>query len=183
MGKFIGVMAAALYRDGDNFRQVMEHVEFGEEVWVYYCRPHHNNPPAGWRDLAGGTLRVSWNLLPERYEPIEWAADINCDGEGVCRYRAEIFQIEPGNNLFHWHYPPTIYHSTVPGYHAPVRPCRRQPLCHWLGRLEYIWPSFHFQPVSEERFETASAVLDDAIAELGRQRQTDVLVPGDRGRR
>ncbi len=115
MGKFIGVVAAALSRDGDDFRQTMEHVEFGEEVWVYYCRPHRSAPPAGWRDLAEGTLRVSWDPPPERHEPIAWEPDIRCDDDGVCRYRAEIFQIDPGNNLFHLALPAHHLPSTIRG--------------------------------------------------------------------
>ncbi len=40
MGKFIGIVAAALDEGDGGFVQTTELLDFPAEIWVYYCRPH-----------------------------------------------------------------------------------------------------------------------------------------------
>jgi hypothetical protein len=178
MGKFIGVVAAALERQGDGFVQTTDVLEFGDETWVYYCRPHVGQPRPGWMDVAAGTLRLSVKQPQFRHDQLAWQPQISRDETGAYEYRAEVFGVEPGNNLFHLALPAGFL--PVPGSwdisplygHADGR----RFVTGW-GGYESIWPVFRFTSVKREDFRPQATAIGTSIAEDVRQRAMTVMNP------
>jgi len=179
MGKFIGLIAAALDRVDGGFVQTTELLEFGEEVWVYYCRPHLGAPPAGWVDLAAETLRVAFNPPPFRHDRLAWQPRVTRDeATGAWAYAAEAFGVEPGNNLFHlalpsgclpvaasWDAPPLYGHADGARF-----------VLGW-GGVEAVWPAFRFEAAAPEPFAARAVELDRDIERASRQRRRQVIHP------
>lgn len=185
MGKFIGIIAAALERRDGEFVQTTDLLDFPAEVWVYYCRPHLGPPKPGWADLAAGTLRVSLTPPPYRNDQIEWQPSVTPDGAtGAFEYRAEAFGVEPGNNVFHlalppdslpvpnsWDIPPLYGHVDggrfVLGWEIQ-----------WNNQTyNNIWPTFRFEPAESERFATRAEDIGRAIERETRRRRQEVFQP------
>lgn len=178
MGKFIGVVAAALNRQGDHFIQATEVIEFLDVTWVYYCRPHMGRPRPGWADVAAGTLRLSMQQPPFRHDTMEWQPRVTREAAGVYHYQAEVFGVEPGNNLFHLALPPS--HVPVAGSwdipplygHADGR----RFVVGW-GGYEMIWPAFRFTAVEAQAFVPQAEAIGETIAQAARERATTVMNP------
>lgn len=186
MGKFIGIIAATLdMRDGQ-FIQITELLDFEDEVWVYYCRPHLGEPKPGWTDLADGTLRVSlgrWPLL--RQDTIEWQPDIARDETaGSWEYAAEVMGVEPGNNVFHlalppgmlpvadsWDVPPLYGHADGDRFVIGWSIEQRSP-----GTNR--WPIFRFEPVAPEVFPDQAHSMGRAIRNAAVKQPHEALTPG-----
>jgi hypothetical protein len=179
MGKFIGVIAAALEQQGGEFIQTTELLDFPDEVWVYYCRPHLGAPKPGWTDLAAGTLRVSLNPPPFRHDQVEWQPGVTRDeATGAFEYMAEAFGVEPGNNVFHLALPPQAL--PIPGsWDVP-------PLYGHADESRFIigwsidmmnWPIFRFEPVAPEEFSGRAEEIGRAIEREARARRRQVLHP------
>lgn len=178
MGKFIGLIAAALNRQGDDFIQSTELIEFLDETWVYYCRPHLGAPPAGWRDLADGTLRVSWTPEPMRHDHLEWEPHLILDTTtGAVDYMADAFGVEPGNNLFHLALP--AGYLPVPGSWDALPLYSHADggrfVIGW-GGFEPVWPSFRLEPAGDG-FHARADALDRGIETESRARRKQVLDP------
>lgn len=180
MGKFIGVIAAALDRADGEFVQATEILDFGGETWVYYCRPQLGEPQPGWTDLAADTLRISLNPPPARHDQVEWRPSITCDQAGTCEYIAEAFGVEQGNNLFHlalppgylpvptsWDVPPLYGHADEGRF-----------VIGWGGDQEKdIWPTFRIEPAAPEVFAPQAETIGREIERKSRQRRQAVLNP------
>jgi hypothetical protein len=184
MGKFIGVIAAALERRGEQFVQTTELLDFPDEVWVYYCRPHLGRPKPGWADLAAGTLRLSLTPPPFRHDRLEWQPNIAPAGDGAFEYAAEVMGVEPGNNLFHLALPPRML--PVPdSWDAP-------PLYGHADGARFVlgwsiawnnetggnqWPTFRFGPAAPEEFAARAEAIGRAIEYESRAWRPAVLSP------
>jgi hypothetical protein len=186
MGKFIGIIAAALdYRDGQ-FIQTTELLDFPDEVWVYYCRPHMGAPKPGWTDLAAGTLRVSLRPEPFRFDRIEWQPDVSRDeATGSWAYAAEVMGVEPGNNVFHLALPagflPVVDSwDVVPLYgHADGSRFVLGWSIDWNIQSQVNqWPAIRFSPVAAEEFGAKATDIGRLIEHAARTRRRQLLVPG-----
>lgn len=178
MGKFIGLIAAALDQTDGGFVQTTELLDFPDEIWVYYCRPQLGPPRPGWRDLAGGTLRISYTPPPYRHDVLQWTPQIAPVAGGAWEYVAEVMGVEPGNNLFHLALPPGVL-PQPDSWDVP-------PLYGHLDGPRFVlgwpiageqWPAFRFAPVAAEAFAAQAAELDRAIGQAARARRQDVLNP------
>lgn len=179
MGKFIGLIAAALDRTNGGFVQTTELLEFADEVWVYYCRPHLGAPPAGWVDLAAETLRVAFSPPPFRRDHLAWQPRVTRDAaSGVWEYVAEAFGVEPGNNLFHLALPPGCL-PVAASWDAPPLYGHADGARFVLGwgGVEAVWPAFRFEAVAPEAFAARAAELDRDIEQAARQRRRQVIHP------
>lgn len=178
MGKFIGVIAAALDEREGAFIQTTELMDFPDEIWVYYCRPHLGDPPAGWRDLAAGTLRLSVALPPYRDDRLEWTPQITVLDAARWEYAAEVMGVEPGNNLFHLALPP----GTLPEPDSWDTP----PLYGHLDGDRFVlgwhivgeaWPTLRFARAGGDVFAERAAAIDGDIEREARARRRQVLTP------
>jgi len=104
MGKFIGVVAAALERQGDGFVQTTDVLEFGDETWVYYCRPHVGQPRPGWMDVAAGTLRLSVKQPQFRHDQLAWQPQISRDETGASNTGLKSSVLSPATISSIWPY-------------------------------------------------------------------------------
>lgn len=178
MGKFIGVIAASLEPQDDGFVQATEVLEFVDETWVYYCRPHLGRPRPGWVDLAAGTLRLDMTRPPFHHDRFDWPPRVSRDETGVCEYRAEVFGVSPGNNLFHLALPPG-YLPVAGSWDVPPlygHADGRRFVIGW-GGYEAIWPVLRFEPVLLPEFMAQAEAIGDAIAREQRQRAEAVMNP------
>ena len=186
MGKFIGIIAAALdFRDGQ-FIQTTELLDFPDEVWVYYCRPHLGPPKPGWTDLAAGTLRVSLQPEPFRHDRLEWQPSVTPDNaSGSFEYMADVMGVEPGNNVFHLALPPGFL-PILDSWDVP-------PLYGHTDGSRFVlgwsidwniqsqvnqWPAFRFAPVAAEEFGAMATDIGRLIEHAARTRRRQLLVPG-----
>jgi len=177
MGKFIGVIAAALDERDGQFVQTTELLDFPDEIWVYYCRPHLGRPPAGWRDLAAETLRLSVTLPPYRDDRLEWMPQVTPVGEASWEYAAEVMGVEPGNNLFHLALPP----ATLPepgSWDVPPLYGHRDGARFVLGwRIEGdLWPTFRFMR-DESSFGDGATAVGRNIERQSRALRRQMLNP------
>lgn len=179
MGKFIGIVAAVLDEREGEFVQTTELLDFPDEIWVYYCRPHVGAPRPGWADLAAGTLRVSLDPPPSRHDVIEWRPNVTPDmATGSLAYAAEVFGLEWGNNVFHLALPP--------GY-LPVGDSWDMPPLYGhtdgdrfvLGWsiLAADWPTFRFETAAPELFAPRAGRLTQDIGRQAREQRRPVLTP------
>lgn len=185
MGKFIGIIAAALDEREGEFVQTTELLDFPDEVWVYYCRPHLGPPKPGWADLAAGTLRLSMRPPPYRHDQIEWQPGVTAvEVEDAWVYTAEEFGMEPGNNLFHLALPPGMLPVPdswdVPPLYGHADGARF--VLGWSIAWSYEkqasqWPSFRFEPVTPETFVERAGALAGDITREARERRKQVLAP------
>ena len=177
MGKFIGIVAAALAERDGQFVQTTELLDFPDEIWVYYCRPHLGQPPAGWRDLAAGTLRLSYTPPPVRHDQVTWPPRVTPAGGGW-QYAAEVIGVEWGNNLFHLALPPGMLPQAgswdVPPLYGHVDDGRF--VLGWQV-LDDQWPTFRFAPVGPEAFDERAAAIDGDIERESRARRRQALNP------
>jgi hypothetical protein len=183
MGKFIGVIAATLERRGETFIQTTELLDFPDEVWVYYCRPHLGRPKPGWADLAAGTLRLSLTPPPFRHDRVEWQPSIVPTVDGAFEYVAEVMGVEPGNNLFHLALPPRLL--PIPdSWDAPPLYGHADGARFVLGwsiawnneQQANQWPTFRFASAAEE-FAARAEAIGRAIERASRTRRGAVLTP------
>ncbi len=177
MGKFIGIVAAALDERDGQFVQTTELLDFLDEIWVYYCRPHLGQAPAGWRDLAAGTLRLSYNPPPFRHDRVTWPPRVT-PAAGGWEYVAEVMGVEWGNNLFHLALPP----GTLPeagSWDVPPLYGHADDGRFVLGWqvLDDRWPTFRFAPVAPEAFAERAAAIDGDIEREARARRRQALNP------
>lgn len=189
MGKFIGIIAAVLDRAGGEFVQTTELLDFPDEIWVYYCRPHLGPPKPGWADLAAGTLRVSLRPEPFRWDRIEWQPSVTPAGaDGSFEYAAEVMGVEPGNNIFHlalpagmlpvadsWDVPPLYGHADegrfVLGWSI-----------NWNSESGgNQWPIFRFAAAEPGMFMTRAGEIGRAIERAARARRQQMLTPWHSG--
>ena len=185
MGKFIGLIAAALDQSDSEFIQTTELLDFPDEVWVYYCRPHLGPPKPGWTDLAAGTLRVSLEPPPFRHDRIEWQPSVTPDeATGSFEYAAEVFGVEPGNNLFHVALPPRML--PLPGsWDVPPLYGHADETRFVLGwSIDWntatqgnLWPTFRFEAVAPETFAARARTLGREIGRAARERRAQLLTP------
>lgn len=186
MGKFIGIIAAVLDMREGGFIQTTELLDFPDEVWVYYCRPHLGPPKPGWTDLAAGTLRVSLRPEPFRFDRIEWQPDVRRDeATGGWEYAAEVMGVEPGNNVFHLALPPGMLPVSgswdiAPLYgHADGDRFVAGWSINWnVAAQGNQWPTFRFALAAPDGFQEQAAELGRAISRAERQRRQALLVPG-----
>jgi hypothetical protein len=184
MGKFLGVIAAALdWRDGELI-QTTEILDFPVETWVYYCRPHLGAPKPGWLDLAAGTLRLSIVTPPIRHDQVPpWRVLVSQDAAtGAYEYVAEAIGMEAGTNLLHLALPPQTLPDPMSWDVAPLyghRDGTRFVLGWSIGwdvvRGDNLWPAFRFEPVAPEAFAGRSDELDRGITRESRARVRQVL--------
>ena len=186
MGKFIGIIAAALdFRDGQ-FIQTTELLDFPDEVWVYYCRPHMGAPKPGWADLAAGTLRVSLQPEPFRYERLKWQPSVTPDNaSGSFEYMADVMGVEPGNNVFHLALPqgflPILDSWDVPPLYAHADGDRLVMgwSINWKTETQdNQWPTFRFEPVAPDAFAARAHDSGRHIERAARSRRRQLLTPG-----
>lgn len=185
MGKFIGVIAAALEWSDGEFIQTTELLDFPDEVWVYYCRPHLGPPKPGWADLAAATLRLSMTPPPYRHDRIEWQPGVTAaETAAAFDYMSEEFGVEPGNNLFHLALPPHMLPLPgswdVPPLYGHADGSRF--VLGWSVAWSYEkqasqWPIFRFEPVAPETFAERTGVLTRDITREARERRRQVLAP------
>lgn len=189
MGKFIGIIAAALdERDGE-FVQTTELLDFPDEVWVYYCRPHLGPPKPGWTDLAAGTLRVSLQPEPFRWDKIEWQPDVSVvAAAGAFEFAAEVMGVEPGNNIFHLALPavflPIVDSWDVAPLYGHADGARF--VLGWSIDWNYAaqgnqWPTFRFEAAGPESFRDRANEIGRAIERATRARRQQLLTPGHTG--
>lgn len=185
MGKFIGIIAAALdMRDGQ-FLQTTELLDFPDEVWVYYCRPHLGPPRPGWSDLAAGTLRVSLQPEPFRFDRIEWQPDVRRDETtGAWEYAAEVMGVEPGNNVFHLALPagmlPVVGSWDIaPLYgHADADRFVVGWSIVWNANSQVNqWPTFRFALATPDEFKERADEIGRAIGRAAREQRQTLLMP------
>jgi hypothetical protein len=183
MGKFIGVIAAALDQQDGEFIQTTELLDFPAETWVYYCRPHLGPPKPGWIDLAAGTLRLSVVTEPIRHDRLEWQPlIIRDDATGSFEYMSEAFGMEPGNNVFHLALPPHMLPdpaswdiSPLYGHADGTRFVLGWSIGWDKARQDNLWPTFRFEPVTTEGFTARAGELDRTIKREARQQVRQVL--------
>ncbi|MFO7664007.1 MAG: hypothetical protein R6X18_15640 [Chloroflexota bacterium] len=178
MGKFIGVIAAALEHQDGEFIQATELLDFLEETWVYYCRPHLGPPKPGWADLAAGTLRLSMDPPPIRHDQVEWLPLLTRDeATGAYEYISDVFDVEPGNNLFHLALPPLMLpdpaSSDVPLLYGHADKSRF--VLGWSIAWDQVaqgdhWPTIRFAPVNADAFGGQATDLERSIARQTRER-------------
>jgi hypothetical protein len=185
MGKFIGIIAAALDEREGAFVQTTELLDFPDEVWVYYCRPHMGAPKPGWTDLAAGTLRVSLEPEPFRHDQLEWQPSVSPDSDrGSFEYMADVMGVEPGNNIFHlalppgflpivdsWDVPPLYGHADgdrfVLGWSI-----------NWNNETQdNQWPTFRFEPVAPDAFAARANDIGRHIERAARTRRRQLMTP------
>jgi hypothetical protein len=189
MGKFIGIIAAALDQVDGEFIQTTELLDFPDEVWVYYCRPHLGPPKPGWTDLAAGTLRVSLQPEPFRWDTIEWQPSITPEeAGGSFEYAAEVMGVEPGDNIFHLALPPRFLPvagswDVPPLYgHADKERFVLGWSITWNNEIgDNQWPVFHFAPVAPERFQEQADALGRTISRVAKERRQQFLTPWHSG--
>jgi hypothetical protein len=178
MGKFIGIIAAALDERDGHFVQTTELLDFPDDIWVYYCRPHLGRPPEGWRDLAAGTLRLSFSPPPSRHDQVQWPPRVTPHAGGGWQYVAEVMGVEWGNNLFHLALPPGALPEPgswdVPPLYGHADDGRF--VLGWQV-LDDQWPTFRFAPVAPEAFDERAAAIDGQIAGEARARRRQALNP------
>jgi hypothetical protein len=185
MGKFIGIIAAALEHSDGEFIQTTELLDFPDEIWVYYCRPHLGAPKPGWTDLAAGTLRVSLEPPPFRHDRIEWQPSVTRDkSTGEFEYAAEVFGVEPGNNIFHLALPPAMLPvpdswDVLPLYgHADGPRFVLGWSINWNSEIQSNqWPIFRFAPDAPESFGERAKDLGRGIQQAARARRQQLLTP------
>lgn len=178
MGKFIGVIAAALDERDGQFVQTTELLDFPDEIWVYYCRPHLGKPPAGWSDLAAATLRLSVTPPPYRDDRLEWMPHVTAAGPGSWEYMAEVMGVEPGNNLFHLALPPGMLPE--PGsWDAPPLYGHVDGARFVLGWriVDETWPEFRFVRVPLDAFPERAAAIDRTVEHAARALRRQMLNP------
>lgn len=187
MGKFIGIIAAALDYEGGEFTQTTELLDFPDLVWVYYCRPHLGAPQPGWADLAAETLRVSLEPPPYRRDRIEWQPAVTPDETtGAFEYAAEVMGVEPGSNLFHLALPPgflpLVDSWDVPPLYGHADGSRF--VLGWTINLDWSdhalddpWPTFRFQAAEAGTFAELAAELGRSIDRAARERRRQLLTP------
>lgn len=183
MGKFIGVIAAALDQQDGDFIQTTELLDFPYETWVYYCRPQLGPPKPGWIDLAGGTLRLSVENPPFRHDRLEWQPLVTHDEvTGSYEYVSEVFGTEPGNNVFHLALPPHMLPDSESWDIPPLygHADGQRFVLGWSiswdnARQDNHWPTFHFAPAAAGEFDERAADLDRAIRQAARQQVRQVL--------
>ncbi len=178
MGKFIGIVAAALDERDGQFVQTTDLLDFPDEIWVYYCRPHLGEAPEGWRDLAAGTLRLSYsNPPPSRHDQVQWPPRV-IPATGGWEYVAEVMGVEWGNNLFHLALPPGTLPEAgswdVPPLYGHVDD--RRFVLGWQV-LDDQWPTLRFAPVAPEVFGERAAAIDGDIEQQSRARRRQALNP------
>lgn len=185
MGKFIGIIAAVLDERDGQFVQTTELLDFPDEIWVYYCRPHLGPPKPGWTDLAAGTLRVSLQPEPFRFDRLEWQPGVTADeATGTFEYMADVMGVEPGNNVFHlalpsgflpvgdsWDIPPLYGHADgdrfVLGWSID-----------WNNQTQgNQWPTFRFEPVGSGEFPAQANDIGRAIDRAARARRRQLFTP------
>ncbi len=179
MGKFIGIVAAVLVEREGEFVQTTVLLDFPDEIWVYYCRPHVGAPKPGWADLAAGTLRVSLDPPPSRHDVIEWRPNITPDtATGPLAYAAEVFGLEWGNTVFHLALPP--------GYLPVASSWDMPPLYGHTDGDRFVlgwsilaadWPTFRFETAAAASFLSRAESLSRDIGRQTRQRRQQVLTP------
>ena len=178
MGKFIGVVAAALNEQNGQFVQTTELLDFPNEIWVYYCRPHLGQAPDGWRDLAAGTLRLSYSPPPTRHDQLQWPPRVTPDDAGGWEYVAEVMGVEWGNNLFHLALPP----GTLPepaSWDLPPLYGHTDDERFVLGWqvLDDRWPTFRFTRVEPGAFGEQATAIDGDIERQAQARRRQALNP------
>ena len=177
MGKFIGIIAATLDERDGHFVQTTELLDFPNDIWVYYCRPHLSQAPDGWRDLAAGTLRLSFSPPPYRHDQVQWPPRVTPHAGGW-QYVAEVMGVEWGNNLFHLALPP----GTLPepgSWDVPPLYGHADGARFVLGWqvLDDQWPTFRFAQVAPEAFGERAAAIDGQIESGARARRRQALNP------
>lgn len=184
MGWYLTLVAATLERDNDDFIQRNELLQFGDEVFVAWCRPGRGAIPAGWTTIADNTLRV-------KTERGRWVERVEFDTNPVYQtddphtfeYYAEGFgmPIYDVSAIFHL--------AFSPGYLPQLATIDPFPLYAWQHAerfvLGWIWQEgisfrLQFDAVKPDDYAASASNLQAAFRTAKAQRQRVMAQTGSR---